>query len=69
MCMMNNETIDTILKHDGYEIHEVSGKLQLIDLAGMFIDSIFNTREELNTYVEKHIAPYVEYDAPGAFSS
>ena len=59
MCMMNNETIDAIMKHEGYEIRSQGGKLQLIDLVGQFIDCQFNTRQELNAYVEKHIAPHV----------
>lgn len=56
--MMNKETIDAILEHEGYEVTEQNGKLLLIDLVGQFIDATFNTRQELNAYVEKHIAPY-----------
>ena len=60
--MMNNETIDAILKHDNYEITMQDGQYQLFDLVGKFIDSTHATREALNAYVEKHIAPHVGGD-------
>jgi len=57
MGMMNNETIDAILQHEGYEIRE---GLELFDTVGQFVDQTFKTRKELNAYVEKHIAPHAE---------
>lgn len=59
MHMMNNETIDAILKHDNYEITMQDRQYQLFDLVGKFIDSTHATREALNAHVEKHIAPHV----------
>lgn len=62
--MMNNETVDAILKHEGYVIlQKVSWKenvLELFDTVGQFVDQTFKTRKELNAYVEKHIAPHAE---------
>ena len=57
--MMNNETIDAILKYDNYEITMQDGQYQLFDLVGKFIDSTHATREALNAHVETYIAPHV----------
>jgi hypothetical protein len=62
MHMMNNETIDAIMKHDGYEIVMQHGQYHLFDLVGKFVDSTHATREALNAHVEKHIAPHVGSD-------
>ena len=55
---MMNKDLKQLLKNEGYQVLKKNGKLYLIDLLGEFVDSIHNTEDDLEAYVNKYIFEY-----------